>query len=72
MGTAVTPMATNLRIWIDGELVADHAVSQDECDPIALTVRHHEMVLLAAARGQPCRVELGDRDADVADSHWLN
>jgi hypothetical protein len=65
-------MATNLRIWLDGELVADHAVSQEDRDPIALAVRYHEMVLLAAARGQPCRVELGDRDADVTDSHWLN
>ena len=72
MGTAVTPLAKHLRVWVDGDLVVDRSLSQDECHPIALAVRHHELVSLAAERGQPCRVALGDRDADVDDSHWLN
>jgi hypothetical protein len=62
----------NLRIWIAGNLVVDELVSDDEIDHGALAGHHHETVMLAAKRGEPCRVELGDRDADVTDTHWLN
>jgi hypothetical protein len=68
----MTPTDKNLRIWIDGELLVDEFVSEDQIDPGVLAGPHREMVMLAAKRLQPWRMELGDRDADVNDAYWLN
>jgi hypothetical protein len=68
----MTSTDKNLRIWIAGNLVVEESVRDDEIDHGALARHHHEMVMLAAKRDQPYRVELGDRDADVTDTHWPN
>ena len=65
-------MTKTLRIWIAGTLVTDEPVSEDKIDPGALAGPHREIVMLAAKHLQPCRVEVGDRDADVYDAFWLN
>jgi hypothetical protein len=58
----------NLRVWIDGELLIDEAASAADLHSIAGAWQ--ETVALASKRGQPWRLEFGDRDADVRDSHW--
>jgi hypothetical protein len=76
----MTPMAKNLRIWVDGELLVDEPSNEDQSNPGnedqvnpgGLAGRHREIITLAATRLQPWRMELGDRDADVNDAYWLS
>jgi len=63
-------MDMHLRIWIDGELEVETSVAEDELPLDSFSSRWQETVVLAAKRGQPWRVELGDQDADVNDQHW--
>jgi hypothetical protein len=84
----MTPMAKNLRIWVDGELLVDEPSNEDQINsgnegqinsgnegqinPGGLAGRHRGIITLAAKRLQPWRMELGDRDADVNDAYWLS
>jgi hypothetical protein len=63
-------MDKNVRIWVDGELRVDESVSEDELDFGGLPGSHRETVMHASKHGQPWRIEVGDRDADVKDRHW--
>jgi hypothetical protein len=62
-------MVTRLRIWIDGELRLDEQMLLEHLHPGVLADHYQQVAVLAGAR-RPWRMELGDRDADVDDTHW--
>ena len=63
-------MDKNVRIWIDGELLVDEPFNSEELDFASLSGAHRETVVHANKQGQPWRIEVGDRDADVQDHFW--